>query len=787
MKKIESQILYHLKKDKGSYFSFGIIVLFTAFMLNLALVLAFQVDKAYDEKFEDLHAATINICIPKSQNTEQLTDHLKGIQSVAEVEAREAVFLEAVVKEFKGTDFSMNTVFYNIDEARSINRLEIKEDAKISKQIDSKKEEDGTSEQFIYLPLYVARFGEFETGNEIIYEINGESYNFTVAGILEEMQYGNYGKGLMGAYLPEETYKAFYDKLQEKAVMEYSLVTEKDADLDQVKNEINSLLNEQGIMMLSNNDSISTKDTRTMVCNLLILILAAFAVVILLVSVFLCKFRISNSMEEEMVNMGVLKAIGYTGNMMIGSIVIPYMIVTVLAALSGVLASYGILPILSQVLTLQSGFSFTLSFDARSLICVILILVFIVLVFTYGAARHIRKIQPIHAIRGNGGGKQTKKNYFPLEETAGKTTVLLILKQMCACGKQNVLLFLVSFVLTVLVAFASTMFYNVIMEPDNFMSTLSEETPDVIFNPKEDKQESLMDTLQGEERVRKALPYTTGNVKIGDASVTVFACKDFEKVSNDLCYLGENPDRGNEIALGSTFEENYKIGDTIEIKNENISCEYEITGFIQSVNYQGNVCEFTLEGYGRLSSAASVSSVYVYVQEGTDVEDFLEGFDAEHGDLIESGINSQKMKETSQEMFSGITVVLIAAIFILTMLIVLFVLYIVIRSLIVQRKQELGIYKAMGYANGQLMMQMAGSFLPVSICAVLLSSVLGLVYMPYLNQFIFQTVGAMKNNMEVSLPFLMIFALLQIVINFVISISLSMPIRKISAYSLIKE
>ena len=85
------------------------------------------------------------------------------------------------------------------------------------------------------------------------------------------------------------------------------------------------------------------------------------------------------------------------------------------------------------------------------------------------------------------------------------------------------------------------------------------------------------------------------------------------------------------------------------------------------------------------------------------------------------------------------------------------------------------------------MMQMAGSFLPVSICAVLLSSVLGLVYMPYLNQFIFQTVGAMKNNMEVSLPFLMIFALLQIVINFVISISLSMPIRKISAYSLIKE
>ena len=45
----------------------------------------------------------------------------------------------------------------------------------------------------------------------------------------------------------------------------------------------------------------------------------------------------------------------------------------------------------------------------------------------------------------------------------------------------------------------------------------------------------------------------------------------------------------------------------------------------------------------------------------------------------------------------------------------------------------------------------------------------------------------MKNNMEVSFAFLMIFAFIQIVVNFIISISLTMPIKKISAYALIKE
>ena len=93
----------------------------------------------------------------------------------------------------------------------------------------------------------------------------------------------------------------------------------------------------------------------------------------------------------------------------------------------------------------------------------------------------------------------------------------------------------------------------------------------------------------------------------------------------------------------------------------------------------------------------------------------------------------------------------------------------------------------MGYSNWQLMIQMTGSFLPVSITAVLLSSVLALVYMPGINQLIFQTVGAMKNNMEVSFTFLIIFAVIQIVMNLGISICLTMPIKKISAYTLIKE
>lgn len=783
MKKIKTLVFHHLKKDKGSYLSFGVIIMFTALMLNLALVLALQVDRAYDAKFETLHAADLNFCIPQLQNTDELAEDIKELNGVNKVEDREAVYSEAVVKDFRGADFSMNTVFYNIEDTGNINQLERKDNA----EEKTEKENGDSAGQEIWLPLYVSGFGEFEPGDEIVYEIDGKKHKFSVVGVAEEMQYGNYGKGLMGAYLSESAYEKLAGEMEQNKVTEYSLILDDDADLKTVQNEISDLLSEQNITMLTVCDRVSTKDSRTMVCDLLILILVAFTFVILLVSAFLCKFRIRNTIEEEMVNMGVLKALGYTGNMIIGSMILPYVIVTILASLIGIFVSYGILPALSQVLALQSGFSFVLSFDVKALLGVEVILLILVAGFTYGAARRIRKVQPIQAIRGNSEGKQIRKNHFPLEKTSGNMQFLLMLKQMMNCKKQNVLLFLVAFVLTILVAFSSTFVYNVIIEPDNFMSTLSEEVSDVVVYPNEGSKKQLEEILERDTDVDQVLTYMAGAVKVDDTSVTAFVCEDFGRVTNDLCYLGENPKTEQEVALGSAFQDKYEVGDTIEIENGEITGRYEVTGFVQSVNYQGNICEFTVEGYEELQEKSVQPSLYIYLKEGKDAEAFVEKLEEKYSDMLLKTVNAQSVAEKSREMYAGLAAVLILVIFILTVLIALFILYIVIRSLIVQRKQELGIYKAMGYRNSQLMIQTAGSFLPVLGGAVLLSSVLALIYMPYINQFIFQTVGAMKNNMEVSFPFLMMFALVQIVVEFLISIGLTMPIRKISAYSLIKE
>lgn len=772
MKKIANQILYNLKKEKTSFISFGVIILITALILNCAAVLLCQVDRAYDTKFEKLSTAMLNAIVPEVQNSSELEKAIDEIEKVEKIESYTAIMTEATVKDFNGADFSMNTVFYNIDDKRTLNNYELVSESK--NNVDDP----------IYIPLYVSNFGGFALNDEIVYAIDGKSHSFTVAGVIEEMQYGNYGSGLLCAYLPKEEFAELADSYSDKAVVEYSMSVKSDASLDEVKDDVSKAIENKGVMALSILDSESVKGTRTMVTDLLVLILTAFALIILAVSVFLSNFKVKNAIESEITNMSVLKALGYTSAQIVASITLPYAIVSLLFAILGIGLSYTLLPVLCSMLTVQSGFSFAVSFDLLSFVCVACILCGVVSFFTYISARKIKKTQPIDGLRGNTSSKHTKKNYFPFEETRGNTKFLLVLKQMIASTKQNIMLFLVSFVLTVLIAFSGTLFYNVVVEPDNFMSALSDEVADVIIYPKSDSMSELESKLGNDNRVQNSLKYMSAIVKIEEKTVTAFACEDFSKVRNDVCYMGENPKDADEIALGSAFEENFKIGDTVSVTVDGITKSFQVTGFVQSVNLQGELCELSIEGYNSLFNQNQTPYLYVYLE---NAEKITKEYKSDYSALVADTVNSYKLQTEAQDMYMGITVVLVVSICAVTILVVLFILYIVIKSLLVKRRQELGIYKAMGYTSSQLILQTTGSFMPVSMVAIVISSFLAIYYMPAIYQFIFETLGVMKNNIEISFGFLMLFAVAQILVNIMISIILCMPIRKISAYVLIKE
>ena len=77
--------------------------------------------------------------------------------------------------------------------------------------------------------------------------------------------------------------------------------------------------------------------------------------------------------------------------------------------------------------------------------------------------------------------------------------------------------------------------------------------------------------------------------------------------------------------------------------------------------------------------------------------------------------------------------------------------------------------------------------MPVTVAAALSSALLGLVYLPAVYDVIFGMIGAMKNRMEQPVSVLLLLAAAEIAVTLLIGVCLARPVKKIEAYSLIKE
>lgn len=140
-----------------------------------------------------------------------------------------------------------------------------------------------------------------------------------------------------------------------------------------------------------------------------------------------------------------------------------------------------------------------------------------------------------------------------------------------------------------------------------------------------------------------------------------------------------------------------------------------------------------------------------------------------------------------QTMYSALITVVAVLLFIITVLIILLILYVIMRSMTANLKTDFGIYKAMGFTSRQLIMQTVGSITPVMLIGSVLSALLGMAYLPSMFGGIFSVIGAQKNNFEIPAAVLLIMAVILTLVNIIIGALLCRPIKKITAYSLIKE
>ncbi len=769
MKKAITLSKYFFKKNIKDIISLVIIILLSTILFSSAIIINFNVSKDYDKEADKLNTANSFFTIPSVEYTDNILNDIKNIKGIESVEVQDGIMLTIPVN-MEGSIQEQNQIFYNIDNVSNINKKEII------------KETTDNVRYGIYLSNYTYIHSGLNIKGEYKFNIDNIAYSFNIKGVVNEMQYGNYTSSVIGEYLSSDAYNYLLENNKEKSV---TIISVKSKNSYSSYNNISKYLSGKNINVLSKNYKEQSKNQRLAISNILVLILMVFASSILIISLFVSKFKIEQTVEEETSNMGALKALGYTSKEIIMSCILPYIISGLLFTILGIVASYFVLPILSKVIEMQSGFIWKVKIDLSLNILVLLINMILITTFTLVASLKIKKLNPINAIRGI-APKENNKNHFEIEKAKGNIHFILMLKNFMNTKKQNILLGIMLFLITIISSFIGILFYNVNMNPINFINTLVEEHPSVVISSNLD----LRKKFETQENVKSVIYYdenVTLNYK--DNSYKTFVAENFKDLSNDLCYKGKNPINSNEVAIGSKLEETYNIniGDYITLSKNGKENKYKVVGFIQSVNYSGEVVEMTLDGYKILDNSYLPTTMYIYLDNEQRSEEFINQVKNEYGSDIISTMNYAESMESATTMYVSLVSIICIIIIIITLLLIYLILYIVISSIIMKRKQELGIFKAIGYENKELVKQLVGGFLPSTIIGSMLGLIVSKFFMSDVYNKIFMSVGAYKVSFEYPLIIFISLVIFLILATIIIATILAHKIKRISVYSLIKD
>ncbi|MDE7084910.1 MAG: ABC transporter permease, partial [Clostridia bacterium] len=487
-------------------------------------------------------------------------------------------------------------------------------------------------------------------------------------------------------------------------------------------------------------------------------------------------------------NLGALKAVGYTSRQLVCSLLLQFLGLALITALAGAALSYALFLAINIMMIAQTGIPYAIRFLPLPVIISLAILGGAVALSVWLSARRIKKIEPIVALRSGVQTHNFKRNHIPLERTKAPLNFALALKTTLSGVKHNITVCITMLVLSLVVVFSGLMTENMIIDMSPFINLIVGETADSAINVQAEAEDDFLATLNSDSRVEKVYLYNSLNIShVGGAELMATLCDDFSKVNNkSVVFKGRFPKYGNEIAIAAKYakEKGFAIGNEIEITANGKTEKYLISGFTQISNNLGRDCLLTRQGYERLGELANVT-YYINLADGTDIDAFNEEMKSNFKGSVNGVINVLATVKGAGSVYVSLATIIVIAILVLSVIIVAFVLYLLVRTMLNNKKRDYGILKSLGFTTKQLILQTALSFMP----AVIISTVFGLIVSclvinPLLSLF-FSTLGIVKCTFNIPVVFSTVAGVGLIVLSFGIACLLSVRVKKIAPRNLL--
>ena len=826
--------LFNLKKNRKEAIAIAFLTMLTTLMLAVFAANLSKSSKAFDDSFASSGAYNRLVFIEKSKYRDIYRDILEDEYGITDIAECDMVGCSALDVQRNDEEKTSNNYWFLTEKSERKIEDFVKHDQLPDAQITE-------LEHPIWLPVYFQIAQGYVPGDTFNVLYNGKTYPFTVAGFFEAGLFATSGYGYR-CVISEEDYALFRVLFQSGYSMEYKALSF-DADEDFKSYDfIRNCCEVSGENIKSTSGASSEKgekETSLQFMDMFMYFLAFFSGVTLLAALLMIVQRISDDINDQMQQIGVLEALGYRSWEISLSYVYEYLICGGIGAALGAVGAVLVSPAMNLGIQGMIGRIVTVKTDVGKILLAALFVTLMVVVFALLKAAKIKKLPPVIAFRKGIQTHHFGRNLLPLEKTKGSINLALAMKSFLGDLKSSAGVALCIITSGVAILFCVTGAYDFRGGIDYLLSMCNYDiTVEVTVNDGVDPY-AVRDEIAEMPEVRKAL-VTYKQVWLpvkgseNEGSTSVF--EDFADAENIRPARGRFPEHDNEIMItvGRSREEGIDIGDSIILEGNGMEQKYIITGVTSSLMNNGMGLYLTSEGYARTQINDRPNVVSVYLADGVTEEQFQEQLDAKFGRnqtpdpadtslearvraaadekmqelvahygvtnadyavvvgdtvikgnsrqfLIKDVLSLMGLAKESMSAVSNITRYGSTVLAAVLAAVVAVILGLIVSSSVKRQRKSLGILKGMGYSSKDLRRQVALKIMPVTIVSVIIASVLtGYVYSAFW-MMAFSAVGT------VTIPVIVIADVILVAFCYLVTYLCAGKIKAISVTELMTE
>ena len=552
-------------------------------------------------------------------------------------------------------------------------------------------------------------------------------------------------------FMNQKTYDQFIGTNENVYVLKYNHHVDRKLQMNQEDSEMNKMFEQESSILIMNMDT-ATRMIRSSALQMGLKTDRDFALyflyLLLAIAVFIIIVITKKRIDDERLQIGVLKSLGYNRF----SIAISYLVYPIIGSLIGGIIGYMIGISLNGLLTNLYMSYFTiplgnLKFDASYLTTSIFLPMIVLSILSYFIATIMLRKKPLSLLKE---GSNLKVNL--LSKIVNKLTSLLPFKyrfKYSLASRSIGKLFIVTLtsfctgLLIVLVLIGSNLFNHLIDQSFDsysyqYMIAMNQiqiedkktEMDDLIFS-----SNATIQTIIKKGKEKKVEEEIMVNGIDVDAHFVTLKDKNEKKLNDKL-------EDSNSMIINRNMQEQLSLNldDEITIKLGEKEITYKVAGITEEyINYNVYVDRASLSEKMGLPDAA-----YTMIYSTNKMYENMNNFTEEEQKKIATILNLSDIKknvETQLEVFnSSIYVVIIFA-----SIMALVILTVIANIVVEENKKTISLMKVMGYKNGEISSIVLNIYTPFVIIAYLLA-------IPAMTSLLKWIIGLLTADMEMVIP-----------------------------------